>query len=167
MADSQLIGGTQQGAGVSPGGFEFGVQGWNWGDPRPTSITFFLDNTAMVCDQHGRPIRGVVDTTTNKDLKFAMSPPIADRGGDVAPRPQFATHEQVVKALDAERINWQSLECAGWPQLSYKQLKEMKEMPATPPEELEKIKGRTQRRDALKVRREWDDVRLKESQGED
>ena len=49
----------------SPGGFVFGVAGWTWGEQRPTSITFFLDGSAMVCDQHGRPIKGV----TNNGVK--------------------------------------------------------------------------------------------------
>lgn len=90
--------------GKSPGGFEFGIQGFSWGQPKPTSITFFLDNTAMVCDQYGRKIcRAVIG---DKEVRFADSPPDASRDGSIVPRPQFATHVQVIEALAAEKINW-------------------------------------------------------------
>lgn len=87
----------------SPGGFEFGLQGWSWPEQRPTSITFYLDNTAMVCDQFGRPIRGAV-TTEGKEVYFAVTPP---EGGEnmLDPRPRFGTHEQVVDILLEERID--------------------------------------------------------------
>ena len=61
---------------TSPGGFVFGVSGWTWGEPRPKSITFFLDNTAKVSDQHGRPIKGTV--VDNKEVRFAAGPPSND-----------------------------------------------------------------------------------------
>ena len=88
--------------------FEFGVQGWNWGAPIPKSITFFLDHTAMVCDQYGRQIRRALSPETGQEVLFADSPPSASREGDVTPRPQFATHAQVLAALAAERIDWLS-----------------------------------------------------------
>lgn len=95
----------------SPGGFEFGVQGWVWGPPRPTSITFFLDGSAMVCDQYGRPIRRAL--TSQGELRFADKPPDDTRDGPgatrnsvITPRPHFATHAQVLAALAEERINW-------------------------------------------------------------
>ncbi len=91
--------------GRSPGGFEFGVQGWTYGPPVPKSITFFLDNTAMICDQYGRQIRRAV-TDRGDELRFADTPPDASREGDVVARPQFATHAQVIAALTAERIDW-------------------------------------------------------------
>ncbi len=97
--------GEQSYLGKSPGGFEFGVQGWVWGQPRPTSITFFLDNTAMVCDQYGRQIRRSV-SNDGQELRFADTPPEASRENGVEPRPQFATHQQVIAALKAENINW-------------------------------------------------------------
>lgn len=84
--------------------FEFGVQGWTYGEPRPFSITFYLDNTATVCDQYGRPIRRAV--TSAGEFNFADSPPEANRDGIINPRPQFATHVQTIAALTAERVNW-------------------------------------------------------------
>jgi len=91
----------------SPGGFVFGVQGFNYGPPRPTSITWFLDNTAMVCDQYGRPIRAAM-LDDGRVLRFADAPPTADENNKVEPRPHFATHIQVVEALKSERIEWTS-----------------------------------------------------------
>lgn len=95
--------------GRSPGGFEFGVQGWQWGPPIPKSITFFLDNTAMVCDQYGRHIRRAV-SEDGREIHFADSPPEANKEGTIRPRPQFATHAQALAALEAERINWLAYE---------------------------------------------------------
>lgn len=129
----------------SPGGFVFGVQGWNWGEQRPTSITFFLNGTAKVSDQHGRPIKGTVQD--GKPVYFAV-----------------CNHAQVIKALAAERIDWQSLVCAGWPQLTYKELMALKELPPTPLEELRKITDADLRKDALRARREVDAIREKEFQ---
>lgn len=93
---------------TSPGGFQFGVQGWVWNDPKPTTITFFLDGTAMVCDQYGRQIRRAI--TSRGELRFADTPPESPRDGNVQPRPHFATHAQVIAALAEERINWQGYE---------------------------------------------------------
>lgn len=129
----------------SPGGFVFGVQGWDWGEPRPKSITFFTDGTCRVSDQHGRPIRGAV--VDSKEVLFAS-----------------ATHAQVVEALAAERVDWTTLTCAGWPQLPYEQLKELKELPPTPEDELAKIKNAQLRKDALRARREFDAARAAELQ---
>lgn len=155
MAEFQSISGRGGGSAVSPGGFEFGVQGWHWGEPRPKSITFFTDGTAMVSDQHGRPIRGVMDATTGKELRFVMTAPMADRTGAVAERPGFATHAQVIEALAAERIEWTTLSRAGWPQIPYDELHKVKEtLPPTPISELKKIKDQKMKEDALKMRRE-------------
>lgn len=190
--------------GLSPGGFEFGVTGWVWGPPVPKSITFYLDNTAEVKDQYGRQIRRAV-LPDGREIRFADSPPPAEEGGTIMPRPQFASHAQVLAALAAERIDWLSYEvryrskdgnlrvrsglsmvealkvqsqlveqgnmavlldrtiaCAGWPQLPYAELKKLPEIPPTPAEELRKIRDPELRRDALKVRREVDEVRQKE-----
>ena len=130
----------------SPGGFVFGVQGWDWGEQRPRSITFFLDGTARVCDQHGRPIKGTVVDGTKAVLFDKCS------------------HAEVIAALDGERIDWRTLTCAGWPQLPYAELKKLADLPPTPIDELRKIKDTDLRRDALKMRREMDDVRAKELQ---
>lgn len=145
---------------TSPGGFVFGVQGWMWGEPKPTSITFFLDNTAKVSDQHGRPIKGTI--IDGIKIRFADNPP----GHNDQPnaRGGFATHAQVIEALDAERIDWRKLTCAGWPQLPYEALMKLKELPPTPLEELRKIKDSSLRKDALRARRETDEVRAKEMQ---
>lgn len=141
----------------------FGVQGWTWGDPKPTSITFFLDGTCKVSDQHGRPIKGTF--VDNKEVRFADSAPIADHSGDVIPRTQFATHEQVIAALVVERVDWHKLTSAGWPQLKYEALRELPpgRVPRTPIEELKKIRDPQLRKDALRFRREMDEERAKES----
>jgi hypothetical protein len=89
----------------SPGGFEFGIQGFVYGPPIPSAITWFLDNTAIVADQYGRRIKGV-QMPDGSAIIFADCPPDASREGEIIPRPQFATHAQVIAALTAERIDW-------------------------------------------------------------
>lgn len=136
---------------TSPGGFVFGVQGWTWGDPKPTCITFFIDGTTRVCDQHGRPIRGSV--LDGKEVLFN------------------GPHADVVAALAKERVDWRTLTCAGWPQLPYEQLKEAykdtSELPPTPIDELKKIRDPELRRAALRLRREADEAAAKELQAAD
>lgn len=145
MAEQQELGEFQ-----SPGGFVFGVQGWLWGEPRPKSITFFLDGTAKVSDQHGRPIKGAV--VDNKEVRFAQGPPKND---DLpGSRAHLATHVQTIEALKAEGIDWRTLACAGWPQLPYEELKALSELPPTPMEELRKIRDPILRKGALRARRE-------------
>lgn len=155
MADQQMSGEFQ-----SPGGFVFGVQGWTWGEPRIKSITFFLDGTAKVCDQHGRPIKGTV--VDSKEVKFALTAPSND---DLpGARAALATHAQVIAALTAERVDWKTLTCAGWPQLPYAELMKLPTLPPTPLEELRKIANASLRKDALRARREVDEIRNKELQ---
>ena len=153
---------SEAGTAVSPGGFEFGVQGWVWGEPRPTGITFFLDGSAMVVDQHGRPIRGVRDVKTNKEKRFALTPPeTSGRDDKITLRPQFASHKEVIEALEAEGIQWQDLNLAGWPQLPLVHLKKVaKVLPLTDPDELKKIRSKSLRNDALKMRQEIDTLEL-------
>ena len=196
--------GGESWSGVSPGGFEFGIQGWSYGQPVPKSITFFLDGSAMVCDQYGRHIRRAV-TPSGTEVHFADSPPDASREGNVVPRPQFATHVQVLQALAEERIDWLAYEVryrakngailtrggltmadaaklqvkllqegnsqvmldpaivsAGWPQLPYDELKKLPELPPTPLEELRKIPDPALRKDAMRIKREWESAREKE-----
>lgn len=112
----------------SPSGHIFGVQGFTYGVAVPKCITFFLDNTAKVCDQHGRPMRGTM--VDNKKVEFAQGPPQAD--DKPGARSHLATHKQVIAALLYEKVDWQTLEMAGWPQLTYDELKEMKKFPAWP-----------------------------------
>lgn len=153
MTDQQMSGEFQ-----SPGGFVFGVQGFMWGQPQPKSITFFLDNTAKVSDQHGRPIKGTV--VDNKEILFAQGPPKND---DLpGARAKLATHAQVIEALTQERVDWRTLPYAGWPQLSYKELMDLPELPPTPLEELRKIQDKKLRTDALRARREVDEVTARE-----
>lgn len=149
----------------SPGGFEFGLQGWNWGDPVPKSITFFLDNTAKVSDQYGRPIKGAV--VDGKEVLFAATAPDPQDPDDVAKRRSaLATHAQVIAVLTEElaarRIEWRTLNLAGWPQLPYAELVKLPVLPPTPLEELRKIKDPALRKDALRARREADSIREKE-----
>jgi hypothetical protein len=91
------------GNGLSPGGFEFGVTGWRWAAPIPSSVTFYLDGTASVFDQYGRPIKGVV-LPNGKECKFATTPPKAD-DSDVVLRKQFATHAEVVEIMLSEKVD--------------------------------------------------------------
>ncbi len=156
----------------SPGGFVFGVEGWSPGEPKPTSITFFLDGSAMVADQHGYPIKGAI--IDGKEFWFATTPPAGDqdkeylmpyeprsikvRGRDV----QLATHVEVIKALALERVNWTSLAWAGTPQLPYEELKKVERLHTASIDELRRIPDATLRKDALRVRREWEAARRKE-----
>lgn len=135
--DQQIMTGRENTTGdfQSPGGFVFGVSGWTWGEQRPKSITFFLDGTAKVHDQHGRPVKGTV-----KDGK----PVYFDK----------CSHAQVIAALADERLDWQTLSHAGWPQIPYEELKKLKELPPTPEDELKKIADPNLRRDALRAKRE-------------
>lgn len=144
---------------TSPGGFIFGVQGWTWGEPRPRTITFFLDGTVKVCDQHGRPIKGCV-VDGGKQVKFALTAPSHD--DPPTGRTGYATHAQVVAALAAERIDWRTLTWSGWPQLPYDDLKQVPALPPTPIEELRKIKDPALRKDSLRVRREIDTALARE-----
>lgn len=145
----------------SPGGFIFGVQGWMWGPPKPTCITFFVDDTAKVSDQYGRPIRGAV--IDGKEVRFVDRPPELDDGGNPKPRKgKFATHAEVIRALEVEKVDWQTLTYAGFPQLPYSELKKIKHLPPTPTEELLKIPNRALRRDALRIRKETNELIDKE-----
>ncbi len=120
---------------TSPGGFVFGLQGFTWGRQEPKSLTFFLNNTCMVCDQWGRPIKGA--SVDGKEVWFAPRPPIQD---DPIPghiihnraKVRLATHAEAIAALAYERIDWQTLTCAGFPQLPYAELKKIKVMPFWP-----------------------------------
>lgn len=136
----------------SPGGFIFGVQGWFWGPPRPTCITFFLDNTAKVSDQYGRPIRGAI--VDGKKVEFAEGPPNLDDNRQLVMRRGLATHAQVIAVLESEKVDWQSLTYAGFPQLTYEELRKVKQVPQVPMEELLKIPNPALRRDAIRIRRE-------------
>lgn len=182
---------------LSPGGFEFGAQGWTWGDPIPKSITFFLDNTAAVCDQYGRYVRAA-RMENGAEVLFADKPPDASQDGRVVGRPHFATHKQVIETLKSEGVDWlayevrqltsngvkvkgrltraqaqemqtkliregakevkmdRSVSCAGWPQLTYEELKKLPEVPMTPAEELRKIADPKLRKDAIRLRQEAD-----------
>lgn len=100
---------------ISPGGFTLGDDGrcfgsdYRYAPSVPKSITFYLDNTAMVADQYGRPMRGVI-TAEGKTVLFADRPPDGDREGVVIPRSQFSPHAQVVAALTAEGFDWLAYE---------------------------------------------------------
>lgn len=155
MNESGYIGGQSY---KSPGGFIFGVEGWMWGPPKPTCITFFVDNTAKVSDQYGRPIKGAI--ISNKEVRFALAPPSPDDKPNS--RKGLATHAQVIEALFGEGVDWQTLTYAGFPQLPYSDLKKVKQLPPTPVEELIKIPNPTLRRDAVKIRRELNSILEKE-----
>lgn len=132
----------------SQNGLVFGIQGWSWGEPRPTSITFFLDGSVRVSDQHGRAIKGV--TVGGEAVIFAN-----------------CTHQEALEALAQEGIDWTELECAGWPQLPYEALKEMESLPPTPKEELQKIPDRALRKAALRAKHEAETLLQRELEPEE
>jgi hypothetical protein len=155
----------QPGGMVSPGGFEFGRVGWTWGEQRPVSITFFLDGTALVADQHGRPIKGTLGDDGVATL-FATSAPELPNGRKPEDLKKFSTHARTIAALKAENYDWlnrKKIVWAGWPQLPYAELKKIVDLlPPTPLEELRKIRDPQLRKDSLAVRKEIDEVRTKE-----
>ncbi len=159
---------SRNGTTRSPGGFEFGLQGWSWSEPRPSSITFFLDGSAMVSDQYGRAIKGAV--IEGKEVFFAVNPPKDDKmmTGEQVTRvslradAKLATHAQVIAALVSERVEWSKLTVAGWPQLPYEELKKLSFLPSTPVEELKKIPDVKLRKDALRARKEASEAMARE-----
>lgn len=148
--------------GISPGGFEFGIQGWSPGEPRPTTITFFLDGSAMVCDQHGYPIKGAVNNGV--EVYFAVNPPAINRDAPIPYEPRYitvdkkrvklGTHLQVIKALEEERIDWTKLTYAGTPQLPYEELKKVPNLRMAEEDELRRIPDVALRKDALRLMNE-------------
>lgn len=174
---------------TSPGGFIFGLQGWTWGDQKPTSITFFLNGTVKVSDQYGRPIKGAVPPDGNpvyfdRCNHAQLVDALAGEGIDVvAEMNKAGTPCKQCKGVKYVNNKWcqtcyhkesgestglcPSIKCSGWPQLPYDALKKLKELPPTPIEDLRKIKDADMRRDALKTRREADAVREKEMQSVD
>lgn len=117
----------------SPGGFVFGIQGYEYGEVRPKSITFFVDGTARVGDHRGNPIQ-----------VYAGS------------------HKEVIVKLEDAGVDWQKLDWAGWPQLEYSELKELGVTLVTPLDELVKIKDKELRTNAIKFRRELDAAKIEE-----
>lgn len=153
----------------SPGGFVFGVTGWNWGDQIPRSITFFLDNTCKISDQWGRPIKG--GEKDGKIILFAPAPPTQD---DLpGSRSKYATHKEVVDYLMSDlHLDWRKLVWAGFPQLPYEELKKTNGL-LWPFDDSHRTDGKCScahcciketsvRKDALRLRREISDNRLKE-----
>lgn len=177
---------------VSPGGNVFGIQGWSWGEQRPTHITFLTNGTCRVIDQHGRLIRGVVlgdgvpiyfdrashaqvvkalldDQTLRIDVIHEMNetgqPCQRCKGtGLSGERPcNECWHKPTGRCTGIKK----TITCVGWPQLPYEQLKLLNELPPTPITELYKIKNTPMRKDALRIRREVDKAKAAEQQGID
>ena len=121
----------------SPGGFVFGIQGWEYGEVRPKSITFFIDGTSRVHDHRGNSI-----------AEFA------------------GLHAETIAKLEESGVDWQKLDWAGWPQLSYAELKKLDRLPETPLDELAKIKNKSLRADAVRIRREVDAMAKEEAEDE-
>ena len=112
----------------------FGIQGYEYGEIRPKSLTFFIDGTARVHDHRGNAI------------------------------PDFAgSHVETVAKLNDAGVDWQKLDWAGWPQLPYAELKELTRLPETPLDELSKIKDKALRIDAVRMRRELDSAAAEEA----
>lgn len=172
----------------SPGGFEFGLQGWTPPEQRVSGLTFFLNGTAMVCDQLGQPIRGTVKAS-GSPVFFAMMPPQQDDknpgyrqsidGNGKRVMVKLATHAEVVAALGEERIEWSTLTFAGFPQLAYEELKKLARLPSWPFSDVHdpnspvglsctcvtcSIRDPKLRKDAIRVRREVNDSREREVQ---
>ena len=102
--------GVESGFARSPDGrYEFGLQGFVFNNPFPTSITFWLDNTCTIIDQYGRAILRAV-SMEGVEVKFAPSGPEAQQGTERSlpfpARPEYATHKQSLAALEFEGIDW-------------------------------------------------------------
>lgn len=119
----------------SPGGFVFGIQGYEYGEIRPRAVTFFIDGTTRVSDHRGNPIVGY-----------------------------SGSHKEVASLLSDAGVDWQKLDWAGWPQLPYADLKDLIRVPETPLDELCKIKDKQLRADAVKLRREVDAAKAEEAE---
>jgi hypothetical protein len=152
------------------------------------AVTFFLNGSAKVSDQHGRPIKGFVSKEGNpiyfdRCTHQQVVEGLAGEGIDViAEMNKTGTPCKVCKGNRTANNKWcqacyhkdsgestglsSTLKCAGWPQLRYDMLKKIKELPPTPIEELRKIKDPDLRKDALKIRRELDESRDKELQSD-
>ena len=72
--------------------------------------------------------------------------------------------EQLLREGKTQVMVTQTIACAGWPQLPYEELKKLKVVPPTPAEELRKINDAVLRRDALRYRREVDEMRVRDRQ---
>jgi hypothetical protein len=156
----------------SPKGFVFGIQGFKYSDPIVRTVTWFIDNTALVADQYGRCIKGIL-TKDAHEILFAPSAPDATmpsgagidlpkspfHAGRRPPPPEkrYATHLEVYDALIAEGVDIRKLSVCGWPQLPYDLLVELKDLlPPVPIEQLHTIKAPELRKDALRMRLEMD-----------
>lgn len=133
----------------SPADIPFGIQGWSYGDIKPTSITFFIDGTAIVADHRGNPIEKL------GALRMPLQPPTNEEDS-YQKRASFPRHAEVIAELRQMGIDWQRLTYAGWPQLEYEQLKEIAVLPPTPRDELARIRVKALRADAIKMRDEAD-----------
>ena len=184
MAEFEL--GLERARDASAGGFIFGPVGWSWAQPQPKSITFMLDGTTRVCDQYGRLIVKAVlgdrevlfATATHAQVIAALAAERIDwqatevhyvtRDGGrkskvgLSPNEAKELQERLVKEGCTTVLVTRTISCAGWPQLPYDQLKKLPELPPTPIEELRKIRDPQLRKDALRIRRESDEVRAKE-----
>jgi len=180
-------GGDRVPTATSPGGFEFGPQGFVWPAPVPMAITFFLDGSALVADQFGRPIKGC--DNNGKQVLFAAGPPEGGRDNTepyvkrkVVTRTltggkeerALGTHVEVVAALEAEGINWHKLTWAGIPQLPYDTLKKLycpdgswRNLSAVSVSELRRIPDPDGRKNLLRLRREYDEARTADAVDED
>lgn len=127
----------------------FGIEGWSYGEVKPTSITFFTDGTALVADHRGNPIEKL------GMLTLPMLPPTNDEDSHQK-RAKFPRHAEVIAELASTGIDWQKLVAAGWPQLEYDELKKIEELPKTPRDELVRIRNKALRTDALQMRDEAD-----------
>lgn len=133
----------------SPRDIPFGIEGWSYGEIKPTTITFFTDGSAIVADHRGNPIEKL------GTLSLPTLPPSSDEDSP-SKRAKYPRHSEIIAELTTMGINWQKLVYAGWPQLEYEALCEIEALPPTPREELAKIRNKALRADALKKRDEAD-----------
>lgn len=136
---------------TSPGGIDFGIQGWDYGEIRPTTVVFLITGIARVCDHHGNPIEELCGPhaevlATLKEAGFDWH--IADD--------EKSTLWLVRKSRGKMDKNVTMMSVAGFPHLPYAELKKMPRLPETPIDELRNIKNKKHRNDALKARAEAD-----------
>jgi hypothetical protein len=145
-----------QGLKTSPGGFCFGLENFTWPEPVPCAITWYLDGTASVFDQFGRPIKGFV-TSDGREVLLADRPPEHQQATlKIRRTEKFCTHLQAVQALEAEEVDWRTLPSSGWPQLPIELLRSLPNLPDPPLDQLHGIKSESLRKASLLRRLEMD-----------
>jgi len=147
---------------TSPGGIDFGIQGWDYGEVRPTTIVFLITGIARVCDHHGNPIDELCGP--HADILAQLKEAGFDWFvADDEQRTLWLTRKNRGK-MDK---NVSMMSVAGFPHLPYAELKKMPRLPETPIDELRNIKNKKHRNDALRARAEADRENQKSMEAEE